>query len=145
MLDGTQAHASFDQVIADFPAKFRGETPKGLPHSAWMLLEHTRLAQWDILDFSRNPNYEQLKWPDDYWPRTAAPPSETAWEKSVQGFRDDLNAMKALVNDSKTDLFAKIPWGEGQTVLREAMLVADHNSHHLGQLIDVRRLLGIWK
>jgi hypothetical protein len=145
LLDGTQAHASFDQVIADFPAKFRGETPKGLPHSAWMLLEHTRLAQWDILDFSRNPNYEQLKWPDDYWPRTAAPPSETAWEKSVKGFRDDLNAMKALVNDSKTDLFAKIPWGEGQTVLREAMLVADHNSHHLGQLIDVRRLLGIWK
>ncbi len=145
MLDGTQAHASFDQVIADLPAKFRGETPKGLPHSAWMLLEHTRLAQWDILDFSRNPNYEQLKWPDDYWPRTAAPPSETAWEKSVKGFRDDLNAMKELVNDSKTDLFAKIPWGEGQTVLREAMLVADHNSHHLGQLIDVRRLLGIWK
>jgi len=145
LLDGTQAHASFDQVIADFPAKFRGETPKGLPHSAWMLLEHTRLAQWDILDFSRNPNYEQLKWPDDYWPRTAAPPSETAWEKSVKGFRDDLNAMKELVNDSKTDLFAKIPWGEGQTVLREAMLVADHNSHHLGQLIDVRRLLGIWK
>jgi len=132
-------------VIADFPAKFRGETPKGLPHSAWMLLEHTRIAQWDILDFSRNPNYEQLKWPDDYWPKAPAPPSEAAWDKSVKGFRNDLNAMKELVNDSKTDLYAKIPWGDGQTVLREAMLVAGHNSHHLGQLIDVRRLLGIWK
>ena len=132
-------------MITDFPAKFRGETPKGLPHSAWMLLEHTRIAQWDILDFSRNPNYEQLKWPDDYWPKTPAPPSEAAWDKSVKGLRDDLNALKELVNDSKTDLFAKIPWGDGQTVLREAMLVADHNSHHLGQLIDVRRLFGIWK
>jgi len=110
-----------------------------------MLLEHARLAQWDILDFSRNPKYEQLKWPEDYWPKSPAPANEKAWEQSVKSFRDDLNAMKRLVNDSTTDLFAKIPWGDGQTVLREVMLVADHNSHHLGQLIDVRRLLGIWK
>jgi DinB superfamily len=145
LLDGAQAHATFDQVIGDFPAKLRGEIPRGLPHSAWMLLEHVRIAQWDILDFSRNPNYAQLKWPKDYWPKTPAPPNEPAWEKSVQAFRGDLDAMKELVNDPTTDLFAKIPWGDGQTVLREVMLVADHNSHHVGQLIDLRRLLGIWK
>jgi hypothetical protein len=145
VLDGGHAHASFDNVIADFPAKLRGEVPKGLPHSGWMLLEHMRLAQWDILDFSRNPKYKAMKWPQDYWPKTPAPPDAAAWEKSVKSFRDDLDAMKKLVNDPKTDLFAKIPWGENQTILREALLVADHNSHHLGQLIDVRRLLGIWK
>jgi hypothetical protein len=132
-------------VIGDFPAQLRGEIPSGLPHSAWMLLEHTRIAQWDILDFSRNPKYEQLTWPEDYWPKTPAPANEKAWEQSVKSFRDDLNAMKRFVNEPTTDLFAKIPWGEGQTVLREVMLVADHNSHHLGQLIDVRRLLGIWR
>ena len=145
LLGGAHAHAPFGKVVADFPAKLRGEIPKGLPHSAWMLLEHIRLAQWDILDFSRNPKYKELKWPDDYWPKSAAPPSEAAWDKSVKSFHGDLAAMKKLVEDPKTDLFAKIPWGDGQTILREAMLIADHNSHHLGQLIDVRRLLGIWK
>ena len=145
LLDGAQAHATFDNVIADFPAKLRGEIPKGLPHSAWMLLEHMRLAQWDILDFSVNPKYKAMKWPADYWPKSPAPPSAAAWEKSVKSFHDDLEAVKKLVNNPKTDLFTKISWGEGQTILREAMLVADHNSHHLGQLIDVRRLLGIWK
>lgn len=145
LLDGAHAHASFDKVIANFPAKLRSEIPNGLPHSAWMLLEHLRLSQWDILDFSRNPKYKELKWPDDYWPKTPAPPSEAAWDKSVKLFHQDLAAMKELVNDPKTDLFAKIPWGDGQTIVREAMLVADHNSHHLGQLIDVRRLLGAWK
>jgi hypothetical protein len=144
LLDGAHAHASFDKVIGNFPAKLRGEIPKGLPHSAWMLLEHIRVAQWDILDFSRNPKYKEMKWPDDYWPKSPAPPSEAAWDKSVKSFHDDLAAMKKLVEDPKTDLLAKIPWGDGQTLLREAMLVADHNSHHLGQLIDVRRLLGIW-
>lgn len=145
LLDGSHAHASFDQVIKDFPAKHRGEIPAGLKHSGWMLLEHMRISQWDILDFSRNPKYKELKWPADYWPKSPAPISAVEWEKSVQSFRDDLEAMKKLVADPATDLFAKIPWGEGQTVLREAMLVADHNAHHLAQLIDVRRLLGIWK
>jgi DinB superfamily len=145
LLGGGHAHATFDQVIKDFPAKFRGEIPPGLAHSAWMLLEHLRLAQWDILDFSCNPKYHPLKWPSEYWPKNPAPANVVEWEKSVQAFRDDLEAMKKLVSDPKTDLFGKIKWGEGQTVLREAMLVADHNSHHLGQLIDVRRALGIWK
>jgi DinB superfamily len=145
LLDGAQAHATFDNVIADFPAKSRGEIPKGLPHSAWMLLEHMRIAQLDILDFSRNPKYKPLKWPDNYWPKSPVPPDAKAWDKSVKLFHEDLDAMKKLVLDSNIDLFAQIPWGEGQTILREAMLVADHNSHHLGQLVDVRRLLGIWK
>ncbi|HKW17328.1 MAG TPA: DinB family protein [Terriglobales bacterium] len=145
LLDANYAHASFDEVIKDFPARHRGEIPNGLSHSAWMLLEHMRIAQWDILDFSRNAAYKALRWPADYWPKNAAPADALAWEKSIERFRNDLDAMKKLVSDPKTDLFAKIPWGEGQTILREAMLVADHNSHHLGQLIDLRRLLGIWK
>lgn len=145
LLDGGHAHATFDQVIKDFPAKYRGETPSGLPHSGWMLLEHMRIAQADILDFSRNPKYKHLKWPADYWPKSPAPASAVEWEKSVLAFHHDLDAMKKLVSDPKTDLFARLPWGEGQTVLREAMLVADHNAHHLGQLIDLKRVLGIWK
>lgn len=145
LLDGGHAHAAFDDVVADFPTKLRGEIPEGLPHSAWMLLEHLRIVQWDILDFSRNPKYEEMKWPDDYWPNSLSPPSNSAWNKSVKSFRDDLEAMKKLVSNPKIDLFVKIPWGDGQTILREALLVANHNSHHLGQLIDVRRLLGIWK
>ena len=145
LLDGAHAHAAFDKVVADFPAQLRGEIPPGLPHSAWMLVEHMRLAQWDILEFSINPKYTSLQWPADYWPKTPAPPSNAAWDKSLNSFRDDLEAIKKLVKDPKTDLFATIAWGDGQTILREAMLVADHNSHHLGQLIDVRRLLGMWK
>jgi hypothetical protein len=145
LLDGGHAHASFDQVIKDFPAKFRGEIPKGLPHSGWMLLEHMRISQLDILDFSRNPKYKALKWPAEYWPKNPAPDNAVEWEKSIQAFQQDLEAMKKLVSDPKTDLFMKLPWGEGQTVLREAMLLADHNAHHLAQIIDVRRLLGIWK
>jgi DinB superfamily len=145
LLDGGHAYAPIHKIIADFPPKLVGEKPPGLPHSAWMLLEHLRLAQWDIFDFSRNPKYVAPKWPDDYWPKSPSPPSATAWDKSVKSFQDDLNGMKKLVSDPKTDLFAKIPWGDGQTILHEALLIADHNSHHLGQLIDIRRLLGIWK
>ena len=109
------------------------------------LFEHMRLAQWDILDFSINPKYKAMKWPEDYWPKTPAPPDAASWEKSIKLFRDDLDRMKKLVSDPKTDLFEKLAWGKGQTILREALLVANHNSHHLGQMIDVRRLLGIWK
>jgi hypothetical protein len=145
LLDGRQAHAAFDDVVDKFPAKLQGTIPPGLPHSGWMLLEHLRFTQNDILDFSRNPKYKAAKWPDDYWPKSPAPPSATAWEKSVKAFNRDLNAMKKLVSNPKTDLFATIPWGDGQTILREAMLMADHTSHHLAQLIDVRRVLGIWK
>ncbi len=145
LLSGRGAHASFDDVVKDMPEKLQGAKPDGLPHTPWMLLEHLRLAQWDILEFSRNPKYKAQKWPDDYWPKTEAPPSAAAWNKGVKQFRKDLKAMQELVVNPKTDLYASIPWGDGQTVLREALLLADHNSHHLGQLIDVRRLLGRWK
>ena len=110
-----------------------------------MLLEHLRLAQWDILEFSRNPKHVSPPWPAGYWPKGAAPPNSAAWNKSIQQFRRDLKAMQALVANPKTDLFARIPWGEGQTILREALLVADHNAYHVAQLVDVRRLLEAWK
>ena len=145
LLEGGHAHAKFDDVVADFPSRLYGEVPKGLEHSAWMLIEHMRITQQDILDFSRNAHYKSLKWPDAYWPKKPTPPSPDAWEASVKLFREDLNALKKMVQDPKTDLFANIEWGDGQTILRETMLAADHNAHHLGQLIDVRRLLGIWK
>jgi hypothetical protein len=145
LLNGGHAHATFDAIIKGLPPELRGVKPENFPHSAWMLLEHLRLAQWDILEFSRNPKHVSPPWPSGYWPQSAAPPNAAAWNKSVQQFRRDLKAMQALVKNPKTDLFAKIPWGDGQTILREALLVADHNSHHLGQLLDVRRLLGAWK
>jgi hypothetical protein len=110
-----------------------------------MLLEHLRIAQRDILEFSRNPKYVAPDWPADYWPKTPAPPSASAWNKSVASFHKDLKSIQALVANPKTDLFARIPWGDGQTILREALLVADHNAYHLGQLLDASRLLGAWK
>jgi hypothetical protein len=145
LLKGGEAHADFKTVLKDFPAALRGKTPKGAEHSAWELLEHLRIAQWDILDFSQNPAYKERKWPEGYWPGTATPPDAKAWGKSVRAFERDLNAMCALVSDEKTDLFAKIPHGDGQTILREALLVADHNAYHLGQMLLLRRLVGAWK
>ena len=145
LLDGGNAYATFDKIVTGFPARLRGEIPPGLPHSGWMILDHLRITQRDILDFSRNPKYAAPKWPDDYWPKRSSPPTAAAWAKSVKSFKDDLSAMKKLIGDPKTDLFARIPWGEGQTILREALLIAEHNAYHLGQLTDVRRILGIWK
>jgi hypothetical protein len=144
LLDGGGAHAKFDDVVKNMPENLRGVKPDGLPHSAWMLLEHLRLAQWDILEFSRNSKHKSPAWPEGYWPKSAAPPNATAWDESVKQFRTDLKAMQDLVSNPKTDLYARISWGEGQTVLREALLVADHNAYHLGQLVDLRRLLGAW-
>ncbi len=138
------AHATFDRAIDGLAPKLRGVRPKGLDHSAWELLEHLRIAQWDILDFSRNAGYQEQNWPDDYWPATAAPPNETAWQESIAAFHRDLTQMCDLVLDPATDLFAKIPWGSGQTILREALLVADHNAYHVGQIVLVRQLLGAW-
>ena len=135
------AHLSFDEAVKGFPIELRGAKPKGAPHTPWQLLEHLRIAQWDILDFSRNPAYQEMKWPDDYWPKTEAPPSVAAWDHSVEQFRRDLKAMEELVSDASVDLTARIPHGTGQTLLREALLVADHNSYHLGQLVFVRKML----
>ena len=144
LLKGGSAHARFEEAIAGIPPKLRGQKPAGLPHSAWMLLEHMRIAQRDILEFSRNRKHVSPDWPKGYWPRSEAPPSVAAWNASIKKFRRDLKAMQDLVANRKTDLHARIPWGDGQTVLREALLVADHNAYHLAQLVDIRRLLGAW-
>jgi DinB superfamily len=144
LLKGGSAHARFEEAIAGIPAKLRGQKPAGLPHTPWMLLEHLRIAQWDILEFSRNRKHKSPDWPKDYWPRREAPPSAAAWNASIKQFRRDLKAMQELVANPKTDLHARIPWGDGQTVLREALLVADHNAYHVAQLVDVRRALVAW-
>jgi len=144
LLQGGGAHLNFEDAIADFPVELRGQKPTNLPHSAWMLLEHMRLAQWDILEFSRNKKHVSPDWPEGYWPPKDAPSSAAEWNASVKQFCADLKAMVGLVRNPKTDLFEKIPWGDGQTILREALLVADHNAYHLGQIVDVRRALGSW-
>lgn len=145
LLRGGHGHADFETAIKSLPAAARGKRPRGAEHSPWEVLEHMRIAQWDILDFSRNPNYQHLPWPEGYWPKSAAPSDEKAWDKSVRGFRRDFKALCALVQNPATDLYARIPHGDGQTILREALLVADHNAYHLGELVLVRRLLGVWK
>ena len=144
LLRGGGAHLGFEEAIADLPAALRGARPAGVPHTPWRLLEHMRIAQWDILEFCRNPRHVSPTFPDGYWPAGDAPPDEAAWLRCLNQFRADLQAMQDLVADPGTDLFARIPHGEGQTVLREAQLVADHNSYHLGQLVVVRRALGDW-
>ena len=145
LLRGRNAHAGFDTGVADFPSRLRGVKPPGAPYTAWQLLEHMRLAQSDILEFSRDAKHKSPQWPEGYWPKTEAPPNAAAWNNSLRSFRADWKAMAKLVADKKTDLFAKIPHGTGQTILREALLVADHNAYHLGQMVLLRRLLGAWK
>jgi uncharacterized damage-inducible protein DinB len=144
LLDWPDAHVSFDAAIDKIPAAVRGRVPDGLPWSLWQILEHLRLAQHDILDFCRNPQYEEGNFPDDYWPASAVPPSRRAWEESAAAFRKDLAALKRLARNRAVDLFARIPHGSGQTYLRELLLVADHNAYHIGQLVAVRRALGVW-
>ncbi len=144
LLDGGNAHLAFDDAVRNFPPALRGKRPKGLPYSAWELLEHVRIAQNDILEFSRDPHYESPTWPEGYWPSTPAPPSARAWDQSVRAVRADGKAVLELVADPSRDLTAKISHGSGQTLLREALLVADHTAYHLGQMIAVRRLLGCW-
>ena len=145
LLGGGGAHVDFEAAVSRFPQELTGVIPPRGPHSAWQLLEHMRIAQWDILEFSRNPKHVSPEWPAGYWPASSAPADGSAWDKSVQTFRGDLKAIKALVADPSVDLFSPLPHGDGQTVLREALLVADHNAYHLGQLVMVRRLLGAWK
>jgi hypothetical protein len=138
LLDGKSAHINLESALKDFPLERINDRPVGSPHSAWQLLEHIRIAQWDILDFSRNADYKEMKWPDDYWPKGDGTPEK--WNASVRQTLDDLQAMRDLVANDKTDLFAKIPHGSGQTILREAMLVADHNAYHLGQIVLLKKM-----
>ena len=144
-LDWGNAHAKFEDVVKGFPRELRGKRPAGSPHSAWELLEHLRIAVWDILEFARNPKHESPKFPDGYWPSSEAPPSDAAWDASVAEYQRWLNEFAALARDESVDLGARIAHGNGQTVLREILLAADHNAYHLGQLMLVRRLLGAWE
>jgi uncharacterized damage-inducible protein DinB len=145
ILSWEDAHVGFDATVEGLPSRLRGVTPKGSPHSAWHLLEHVRRTQADILDFCRNPGYKELAWPADYWPPSAAPPTDEAWQESIAAVRRDRAALEALADDASIDLFARIPHGSGQTYLRELLLVADHNAYHVGQLVAVRQSLGAWK
>jgi hypothetical protein len=144
-LSGGEAHAEFKDVLNDFPVAARGAVPKGAEHSAWQELEHIRIALHDLLDFSTNPNYVAMKWPDDYWPKEAAPKNDAAWEASVRAVKKDIADFEKLVGDPESNLYATIPWGEGQTLLREVLIAGQHTSYHLGQIVLLRRLLGAWK
>jgi hypothetical protein len=143
-IDFGEAHATADAAMAVLDLELQGTRPKGLKHSPWEILEHLRITQHDILDFCRNPKYKEMAWPADYWPKSPAPPSAHSWKESVAIFRADRDAFRALAEDPKIDLFAKIPHGDGQTYLRELLLAQDHLSYHVGQLITVRQLLGAW-
>lgn len=140
-MEGHHAHLDFEGAIAGFPAEARGRKPAGAPHTAWQLLEHLRIAQHDILEFSRNPKYQSPSWPEGYWPETEAPPDVHAWENSVKAFHKDAGEMKVLVETKGSDLFKRFEHGQGQTLLREALLIANHNSYHLGQLVYLKKML----
>lgn len=144
--DWGEAHADFDQAVEGLAPELRGQRVHGLPHSAWEILEHLRLAQHDILDFARNPNYQEMKWPDEYWPSSPEPPDAAAWDRSVAQFKQDRDAAKQLTTDSGIDLAAKIPHADkpSQTYLRSVLLVLDHNAYHVGELVQLRRLLDAW-
>ena len=146
LLHGGQAHVSFDDAVKDFPPDLRGVVPEKLLHSAWQVLEHLRIAQRDILNFSAPPTggYQPMQWPDDYWPKSPEPLGPHAWDQSIAAFRKDLEQFEALLLKPDADLYKPFRWGEGQNLLREALLIADHNAYHLGELIVLRRLLGIW-
>jgi hypothetical protein len=144
LLKGGGAHVHFTDGLDDFPAGKYGTFANALPHTGWQLLEHSRIAQRDILEFSRNPKHVSPDFPGGYWPKTPMPPDDKAWHNSVAAFQKDLTDMVRLVQNPRTDLFAKIPHGQGQTILREVLVLADHNAYHLGQLVDLRRALGAW-
>ncbi|MGE0445505.1 MAG: DinB family protein [Vicinamibacterales bacterium] len=144
LLDWTEAHAGFDRAVAAMPASLQGAVPPGFEHSAWQILEHLRIAQEDIYDFSVNAGYIAMVWPDDYWPASPQPPGAEAWEGSVAAYRDDRAKLQALARNADIDLLARIPHGDGQTYLREILLVADHGAYHVGQLVALRKALGCW-
>jgi DinB superfamily len=145
VLSWDEAHADWKTSVDGLSKSERGLRPPGAPHSAWELLEHMRIAQWDILNFCLDPKHVSPAWPSGYWPKTPNPPSDAAWKQSVESFLKDNEAMGNLVMDSKQDLLAPIAHGSGQTIFRQVLLLADHNSYHLGQFVLVRRLLGDWK
>lgn len=144
LLKGGDAHATVDQAVADMPVDRRHVAPSGAPFTPWQVLEHARIAQWDILEFSRDAAHVSPEWPAGYWPAAKPTPPAGAWDETVRALRADLAALERLVSDPATDLYASIPHGTGQTVLREALVAATHTSYHLGQLVLLRKLLGAW-
>jgi hypothetical protein len=144
ILSWEDAHVGFDKAVSALPRDLQGRTPPGLPYSPWQLLEHMRITQHDILEFCVNPSYEEISWPADYWPKTAEPPSASAWEASIAAYHKDRDALAKLAADPKIDLTAKVPAATTQTYLRELLLVADHTAYHVGELVVVRRALGAW-
>lgn len=145
LLAGGQAHATFDDAVKHLPANLRSVVPEGMPYSIWQLVEHIRITQWDILEFSRDPKHQSPSWPEGYWPEEAGPADEAAWKKSLEQIKSDLKAFIGLLKDPDADLYAPFPHGDGQHLLREALLIADHTSYHTGEIIVLRRLLGAWK
>ncbi|HLV34601.1 MAG TPA: DinB family protein [Spirillospora sp.] len=140
-----QAHMTFDDAVKDFPLDKVNEKPPNVPYTPWHLVEHLRISQWDILDYIRNRDYQYMEWPKDYWPAPDAVTDAAGWQRSIDQFRADLEAIVAIVRDPQTDLLAQIPHGEpGHTVLREALLVADHNAYHIGELGILRQVMGAW-
>ena len=142
-LTSSGAHAGFDQALKDFPFGDAGKRPKGVPFSAWQLLEHMRLAQADILEYVSTPKYREKKWPEDYWPKDAAPESEDAWQKSVRAFRRDQKKLASLLNAG--DPLKPIKFANNKTLMKQVLLTADHNAYHLGALVMLRKILGNWK
>jgi uncharacterized damage-inducible protein DinB len=144
LLDFEEAHVGFDRAVKGIPPRMRGKVPANGEHSLWELLEHLRIAQADILEFCRTAKYKEKKWPDDYWPASAAPRSASAWTKAIADYRRDRKAFQRLAANSRIDLLATVPHGTGQTYLREILLAADHAAYHIGQIVTVRKQLGIW-
>lgn len=144
-LDWEEAHATFDDAVKGLGPADRGKRPRRIPHSVWELVEHIRITQHDLLDFCRNPDYEQvLEWPDDYWPPTPAPPSPAAWTASIEQIRTDRRALARFATSGKVVLTRPIPHGKGKTYLRTILVAVDHMSYHVAQIVLVRRLLGAW-
>ncbi|TYP93674.1 DinB superfamily protein [Fodinibius salinus] len=143
-LEGNQAHVDFDQAVQGVSYKQTGIKVEGVPHTIWELIDHIRIAQADILEFCRNPDYKELDWPNDYWPEHSSPPDKETFEQSIRAIRDGIEEMKALIRDSKNNLRKPLPHGDGQTLFREAMLIVDHNAYHIGQIVQIRRMMGIW-
>jgi hypothetical protein len=143
LLDGGNAHMSFAEVVARFPVKYGNIKPPNMNYTAWHLLEHMRIAQWDILEFIRNPAHVSPDWPDGYWPSQDKRTTGAQWEKTVKGFRADLKALQRLVKDPKIDLFGPIPHAKKYTIFREILVIADHNAYHIGEIATLRQILYI--
>lgn len=144
LLRGGSAHMTFDEAVRDFPMDAVNARPPSVPYTPWHLLEHIRLTQRDILDFVREDSYEEGVWPDDYWPSPDAEADKRAWNETLAAFHEDLAALQGMVNDPATDLTALVPNGDGQTFIREVLLVADHNAYHIGEFAILRQVMGTW-